>query len=109
MSTRLVWRLVPIPDRPMHEHTPLDYARYGEYPRFINPPGWMQPKTEWKLIEVDAPVSGPAELPDLCHVCGEKTDLWDPNKLYDEFDRPVCTECNEWLIKQAKETDDDNH
>ena len=55
----LVWKLVPIIE-PMdyrrcnvYEHTPADIAKYGEYPRYINPPGWNQPKTEWKLIVVD--------------------------------------------------------
>jgi hypothetical protein len=33
------------------EHTPLDYYRYGEYPRFLRPVGAHQPRTEWRLVE----------------------------------------------------------
>ena len=52
--------LVPIVDRPryadMMEHTAVDMYRYGEYPRYINPPGWRQPRTKEVLMEFsDAP------------------------------------------------------
>jgi len=44
---RFVWRLAPIIDpvgpHNLFEHTPLDYYRYGEYPRFIRPIGAHQP------------------------------------------------------------------
>jgi len=33
------------------EHTPLDYYRYGEYPRFVRPIGAHQPKTEWQRAD----------------------------------------------------------
>lgn len=53
---RYVWRRVPIiePLTPatMWEHTPLDYYRYGEYPRFLRPPGTHQPRWEWKKVPV---------------------------------------------------------
>lgn len=29
------------------EHPPLDYYRYGEYPRFIRPIVWEEPQYEW--------------------------------------------------------------
>ena len=29
----------PINNIDVWEHTPLDYYRYGEYPRFLRPPG----------------------------------------------------------------------
>lgn len=49
------WKRVPIRERLdiriVWEHTPADYYRYGEYPRYINPPGWSQPQTEWKWVE----------------------------------------------------------
>ena len=35
------------------EHTPLDYYRYGEYPRFMRPVGWAQPRTETVKIYED--------------------------------------------------------
>ena len=47
------------------EHTPLDYYRYGEYPRFIRPPGaHPQPRTEWKWVPPtkDAPASSRGEV-----------------------------------------------
>ena len=31
------------------EHTPLDYYRYGEYPRFLRPVDAHEPRWEWKL------------------------------------------------------------
>ena len=37
----------PLDMRTIWEHTPLDYYRYGEYPRFIRPVGAHQPRTEW--------------------------------------------------------------
>lgn len=30
----------------VYEHTPLDYYRYGEYPRFIRPIGANRPQTK---------------------------------------------------------------
>ena len=49
------WRLVPIIEpldmRTVWEHTPLDYYRYGEYPRFIRPIGAHQPRSEWQFVE----------------------------------------------------------
>jgi hypothetical protein len=49
------WMLVPVPDLltpvTVWEHTPLDYYRYGEYPRFLRPVGAHQPRTEWRLVE----------------------------------------------------------
>ncbi len=30
----------------IYEHTPLDYYKYGEYPRFIRPVGAHQPRYE---------------------------------------------------------------
>lgn len=55
------WRLVPIIE-PMdirrcnvYEHTPLDYYRYGEYPRFIRPVGaHHNPTRDRKLERVPA-------------------------------------------------------
>jgi len=35
------------------EHTPLDYYRYGEYPRFIRPVSAHQPRAEWKRVEIE--------------------------------------------------------
>lgn len=40
----------PLDPRTMWEHTPLDYYRYGEYPRFIRPVGAHQPRWEWKCV-----------------------------------------------------------
>jgi hypothetical protein len=44
------WIRVPIikeiDPRTMWEHPPLDYYKYGEYPRFIRPP--HSPDCEWK-------------------------------------------------------------
>ena len=49
------WMRTPVIDqldaRTVWEHTPLDYYRYGEYPRFIRPVGANQPRTEWKLVD----------------------------------------------------------
>ena len=48
------WQLVPIIKpldvRSVYEHTPLDYYRYGEYPRFIRPPRRPECKAEWKRV-----------------------------------------------------------
>lgn len=56
METKRKWIRVPVIDqldmRTVWEHTPLDYYRYGEYPRFIRPVGAHQPRTEWKLVEI---------------------------------------------------------
>ena len=50
--TRWTWIRVPViePLRIAHcwEHTPLDYYRYGEYPRFLRPVDAHQPRWEWK-------------------------------------------------------------
>jgi len=50
------WILVPVIE-PMEyrratvfEHTPLDYYRCGEYPRFLRPVGAQQPRTERRWI-----------------------------------------------------------
>jgi len=43
----------PLDIRTIFEHTPLDYYRYGQYPRFIRPIGAHQPRTEWKIFDVD--------------------------------------------------------
>lgn len=59
------WMLVPIVE-PLHpttvwEHTPLDYYRYGEYPRFIRPVGAHQRRKEWRRVSaavVDKPGAG---------------------------------------------------
>jgi hypothetical protein len=52
---KMRWVKVPIVEPLDHrrcnvfEHTPLDYYRYGEYPRFINTPGAHPPRWEWQL------------------------------------------------------------
>jgi hypothetical protein len=56
--TKFKWIQVPVPEpltmQNVWEHTPLDYYRYGEYPRFINPPGaHAPPRTEWKKVPVE--------------------------------------------------------
>jgi hypothetical protein len=57
VAERYVWRFVPIIEPMEHrratvyEHTPLDYYRYGEYPRFLRPVGAQQPRSEWKLVK----------------------------------------------------------
>ena len=33
------------------EHTPLDYYRYGEYPRFLRPVGAHEPRSKWQIID----------------------------------------------------------
>lgn len=43
--------LEPLDPRTAWEHTPLDYYRYGEYPRFIRPVGAHQPRAEWRMVE----------------------------------------------------------
>lgn len=55
---RVQWVLVPIIE-PLHishcwEHTPLDYYRYGEYPRFIRPIGAHQPRAKWEARKCEA-------------------------------------------------------
>ena len=54
----------------VYEHTPLDYYRYGEYPRFLRPVGAHQPRTVtvWNQRELDAalktiPSQGTKEQP----------------------------------------------
>lgn len=48
---------VPIPERldmrTIWEHPPLDYYRYGQYPRFIRKPG-NQPEPQWEWRRVPA-------------------------------------------------------
>jgi hypothetical protein len=53
------WMLIPVKEVfdirwpvTVFEHTPVDYFKYGEYPRWLNQPGTWQPRTEWKLVEV---------------------------------------------------------
>lgn len=54
---RLRWRLVPVIEPldfrrlNVYEHTPIDYYRYGEYPRDQNPVGGHPPRTEWQRIK----------------------------------------------------------
>ena len=36
----------PLTPHNLHEHTPLDFYKYGEYPRFIRPVGVHEPKYE---------------------------------------------------------------
>ncbi len=52
MNDKGRWLRVPVIEpldiAHVFEHTPLDYYRYGEYPRFIRPVGAHQPRTEWK-------------------------------------------------------------
>ena len=40
----------------IYEHTPLDYFKYGEYPRFIRPVDAQQPRTAivWNQRELEA-------------------------------------------------------
>ena len=50
--TRWTWIRVPVIE-PLRiancwEHTPLDYYRYGEYPRFLRTVDAHQPRWEWK-------------------------------------------------------------
>lgn len=40
-----------LPPQYWYEHTPLDYYRYGEYPRFIRPVDAHKPRT--KIQETD--------------------------------------------------------
>jgi len=49
------WILAPVRE-PLNmvnvwEHTPLDYYRCGEYPRFIRPVDAHKPKMQWVLLE----------------------------------------------------------
>lgn len=41
----LVPVIEPLDIRTCWEHTPLDYYRYGEYPRFLRPIGAHRPRT----------------------------------------------------------------
>lgn len=45
----------------VYEHTPLDYYRYGEYPRFLRPVGVHQPRTKvvWKNPRRSGETGGP--------------------------------------------------
>lgn len=54
MTVRPGWKRVPVIEPLDHrranvyEHTPLDPYRYGEYPRFIRPPGAHgEPRWKW--------------------------------------------------------------
>ena len=40
----------------VYEHTPLDYFKYGEYPRFIRPVDAQQPRAVivWNQRELEA-------------------------------------------------------
>jgi len=46
------YRLVKVPIKEpfswhnIYEHTPVDFFKYGEYPRIIRPIGWHEPKYE---------------------------------------------------------------
>lgn len=51
----------PLDLRTVWEHTPLDYYRYGEYPRFIRPVGWSQPRCEWRSAAPSFPKQGENE------------------------------------------------
>lgn len=42
----LVPVIEPLNIRYVWEHTPLDYYRYGEYPRFLRPVGAHQPRVK---------------------------------------------------------------
>lgn len=52
MKDNTSYRLVKIPIiepvawHNIYEHTPLDFHKYGEYPRFIRPVGVHQPRYE---------------------------------------------------------------
>ena len=54
------WQLRPVPTKlnitTMWEHTPLDYYKYGEYPRFINPVRPAGLETEWVKVYEDGTV-----------------------------------------------------
>lgn len=58
----MTWMRVPIIEpldvRTVWEHTPLDYYRYGEYPRFQRPIGAHAPRWEWRDIP-----TGPGFVP----------------------------------------------
>lgn len=41
----------PIDPRYVWEHTPVDYYRYGEYPRIIRPVRPPECKTQWRLAD----------------------------------------------------------
>lgn len=57
--SRFRWVQVPViePINPIDvwEHTPVDFYRYGEYPRWLRPPGPRlgDHKTKWKRVEVN--------------------------------------------------------
>lgn len=46
MTPKLIEVMEPLDMRTVWEHTPLDYYRYGEYPRFLRPVGAHQPRTK---------------------------------------------------------------
>lgn len=49
---KLVPVIEPLDIRTCWEHTPLDYFRYGEYPRFLRPVGAHQPRTAVRRVKV---------------------------------------------------------
>lgn len=54
MNMRGRWIQVPVMQElnmvNIWEHTPLDYYRYGEYPRFIRPPRAGDHKWRWEWV-----------------------------------------------------------
>lgn len=61
------WILQPVID-PLYpvtayEHTPADYYRSGEYPRFLRPVGAHRPRREWVKLYEDGSIAKPGELP----------------------------------------------
>lgn len=44
----------------IYEHTPLDYYKYGEYPRFIRPVDAQQPRavTAWNQAQLEEAQKG---------------------------------------------------
>ena len=62
--TRWTWIRVPVIE-PLRiancwEHTPLDYYRYGEYPRFLRPVDAHQPRWRWMRVTPPTPYTEPA-------------------------------------------------
>lgn len=49
--------LIPVVEPPdfrrgnVYEHPPMDYYRYGEYPRYLRKPGLNQPETKTVWVE----------------------------------------------------------
>lgn len=61
---RFRWIRVPVPMQltpsTVHEHTPLDPYRYGEYPRFIRPVR-DETRWEWRKLYEDGRTARPGE------------------------------------------------